>query len=533
MAIFILPSGAEIDLGGSGPNAVSFVENKANASREIGGTGLHEFSGYVKEEFLNELTGKKGAQYFEQMRRNDPAIGAAYMAISMLMRSSNHSITINVPVSEQKKSHEKAIKFANECIEDMQGRPEDWIEDACTALTHGYSLDEISFKIRDGKDSDYNDGKLGISGISPRHQTSVENWDFDEHFRATGYYHSPQWGSGQVYIPLWKSFHFRTSREHDNPEGYSFLRNSVRAYKQVNVVQYAEGIGAERNLAGLPMVEMPVGATSDADYTRARNLVEKARRDEFAGVVLPPPRAPGEDFRWKFSLISSNNVGTGIDTDKIIRRLHSEMLISMLINFLSFGQGGESGGGYAAGRVQGDFFQVAVSGLLSSWEYEINEKLFKKLFRYNQFPGLKKNEYPVIKFSPISQRNMETVRNLLRDMSSIGFIDNQGTDIENWLRGQLDLPPITKEDLEKRKEEAEIATQKALEHQQELAAIVVPPGTDTAPKDVAGVLGKGKPKAKGTPANPTVKGPAGTKPPRDTSPSSVSAKKKDGPTAGL
>ncbi len=535
MPPFVLPSGAIIELGnGTYGGGASLAETENNARRELGGTGLHQYNGYLREEFLAELTGKKGAQYFEQMRRNDPAIGAAYMAISMLMRSSNHSISSNVPKHMQKKAHEKAAKFVEECIQDMEGRPEDWIEDACTSLTHGYALNEISFKTRDGKNSDYNDGKVGIDNISSRSQISLESWEFDEHNRAKGYYHSPVWGSQQVYIPLWKSFHFRTSREHDNPEGYSFLRNSVRAYRQVNVVQYAEGIGAERNLAGLPMVEMPVGASSDADYIRARNLVEKARRDEFAGVVLPPPRAPGEDFRWKFSLISSNNVGTGIDTDKIIRRLHSEMLISMLINFLSFGQGGDSGGGgYAAGRVQGDFFQVAVSGLLASWEYEINEKLFKKLFKYNQFPGLKKNEYPVVKFSPISQRNMETVRNLIRDMSSVGFLDNQGTDIENWLRGQLDLPPITEKDLEIRKEEAEIATQKALEHQQELAAIVVPPGADSAPKDVAGVLGKGKPAAKGTPANPTVKGPSGSKPPRDTSPSAKSAKRSDGPTAGM
>ncbi len=527
MPPFFLPNGVRIELANKSDNP-DVVESEEAFRRELGGSGIHEFSGYISEEFLRELVGKRGAQYFEQMRRNDPAIGAIYMAISMLLRSSQHSVTINVPKSEQRKSHEKAMRFAEECIEDMEGRPEDWIEDACTAIIHGYSLNEIVFKERNGKNSEYNDGKIGIDGCYPRSQMSLESWDFDEHFNPTAYYHSPQWGSAQVYIPLWKSLHFRTTRERNNPEGYSWIRNSVRAYKQVNVIQYAEGIGAERNLAGLPMVSMPVGATSAEDYNRARRLVEKARRDEYAGVILPPPKGIGEDYQWKFSLISSTNVGSGVDTDKIIRRLHSEMLVSMLINFLSFGQGGDSGGGYAAGRVQGDFFQVAISGLLANWEYEINQKVMKKLFKYNQLSGLKKNEYPIIKFSPISQRNMETVRNLVRDMASVGFLDNQGTDIENWLRGQLDLPPITEKDLEERKKEEDIESQKALEHQQELARITVPASAQTAPKDIAGVTGQKTPAA-----NPTVKGPKGSKPPRDVSPSSVSAKRKDGPTSGL
>lgn len=485
--------------------------------REFGSTGLHEWSGYLTEEFLTELQGQRGANYFEQMRRNSPAIGAMYQAMSMLIRSSQYSIDITTPKADRRSTHDRAMKWLEEVFDDMEGNVNDLLDDACSCIIHGYEVSEFTLKYRDGDNSDYNDGKLGIKNIAPRSQLSLERWVFDKNGNTLGFWHHPRWGSTEVYIPIDKCLHFRTTRERNNPEGYSYIRNSVRSYRQVNVVQYSEGIGVERNLAGLPMVTMPVGATTERDYQRARSLVEKARRDEYAGIVLPPAKAPGEDFRWKFELISSHNVGSGVDTDKIIRRLHTEMIVSMLINFLSMGGFGD-GGSYASGRVQGDFFQLSVSGLLSSFEREINEKLCRKLFKLNKFPGLKPDEYTYIRFSPINQRNINTMRNLLRDMAMAGFIDNIGPDIENWLRGQLDLPSITQKDWDKRQEEIDIATQKMIQREQELARVTSPGDADEAPSN----LSKVRPELKDQ----------GVQKPR-TPKGTVSAKRNDGPTAGM
>lgn len=508
--IIYLPNGAE---------HVIEEPTRRQWTQRMGGGGLHEFSGYLNEEFLSELTGKRGANYFEQMRRNDVAIGTMYTAISMLIRSAQHSIDINVPISERTKAHEDAMKFYEEVIDDMECTVEDIIDDANTCIPHGYSLSEFTFKYRDGKNSMFSDGKLGIKSIEPRSQLSLEKWEFDKDFKCIGYWHAPKWGAAEVYIPLSKSLHFRTTRERNNPEGYSFFRNSVRAYKQVNVVQYAEGIGAERNLAGLPMVRMPLGATSEADYMSARTLVEKVRRDEYSGIVLPPPKGIGEEFKWDFELIASHNVGAGIDTDKIIQRLHNEMMQSMLINFL-----GSGSGSYASGRVQGDFFQVAVSSILNSYEREINEKISKKLFKLNKFPGLKPNEHALIRLSPISQRNFDAVRNIVRDMAMAGFIDNMGPDIENWLRGMLDLPSITQKDYEEREKEKEITTQKMLLHQQELAAITVDRKAQQAPKDLAGLSGEGE--------KSSLKGSLKSQKTPRPNMGAKSAKRSDGPTAG-
>ena len=52
---------------------------------EVGQTGLRQFSGWVREEFLQSLVGRQAAQKFREMRDNDPQIGAIMYAIEATM----------------------------------------------------------------------------------------------------------------------------------------------------------------------------------------------------------------------------------------------------------------------------------------------------------------------------------------------------------------------------------------------------------------------------------------------------------------
>src|SRR5215472_7929656 len=53
---------------------------------ELGQTGLRQFSGWVREEFLPNLVGRQGAQKYREMRDNSPIIGALLFAIRATMR---------------------------------------------------------------------------------------------------------------------------------------------------------------------------------------------------------------------------------------------------------------------------------------------------------------------------------------------------------------------------------------------------------------------------------------------------------------
>jgi hypothetical protein len=58
------------------------------AFSEAGLTGLRRAAGYVDEEFLPQLRGRKAVQVFREMADNEPVVGALLFAIDRLLRNS-------------------------------------------------------------------------------------------------------------------------------------------------------------------------------------------------------------------------------------------------------------------------------------------------------------------------------------------------------------------------------------------------------------------------------------------------------------
>jgi hypothetical protein len=53
--------------------------------QEFGATGLKRSAGWVDEEFLPQLRGRKAVQVFKEMSENDPLVGALLFSIRMLL----------------------------------------------------------------------------------------------------------------------------------------------------------------------------------------------------------------------------------------------------------------------------------------------------------------------------------------------------------------------------------------------------------------------------------------------------------------
>ena len=66
-------------------------------------------------------------------------------------------------------------------------------------------------------------------------------------------------GLGTYTIPMSKALLFRTKSRKNNPEGRSILRNAYRSWYFKRRIQEIEGIGIERDLAGLPVMHGPEG----------------------------------------------------------------------------------------------------------------------------------------------------------------------------------------------------------------------------------------------------------------------------------
>ena len=62
------------------------VNYSSNDFREIGSSGLVQYGGEVRQDFLRALQGRRAYANYTQMAENDPVIGACLHAIEMMIR---------------------------------------------------------------------------------------------------------------------------------------------------------------------------------------------------------------------------------------------------------------------------------------------------------------------------------------------------------------------------------------------------------------------------------------------------------------
>src|SRR5258708_502727 len=115
--------------------------------REIGATGLRRFSGFIFEEFLNNLLQWKGAAIYKEMSWNDSTIGACLYAIEMFIRKVEWSVK---PASNQPYDIE-AADFLNSCRDDMSVTWADLVNEIVhETMVYGYDVSELVYKRRCG-----------------------------------------------------------------------------------------------------------------------------------------------------------------------------------------------------------------------------------------------------------------------------------------------------------------------------------------------------------------------------------------------
>ena len=89
--------------------------------QEIGSSGLQRTSGFVIDDFINNLRGVQGMRVWREMSDNDPVIGAMLYAIERLILAIEWKVE---PYTEKdkdlvKKKDEENAQFLKECMEDM------------------------------------------------------------------------------------------------------------------------------------------------------------------------------------------------------------------------------------------------------------------------------------------------------------------------------------------------------------------------------------------------------------------------------
>ncbi len=409
--------------------------------REYGRTGLYRFNtGWIYEEFLRELQGRKGVEVYKEMSENDDIIGAILFATEMLMRQSDW----NIQEAGATQQDLDAAEFVRTCMDDMDETWSEFISEVLSFLPYGWSYHEIVYKRRMGNTrnletrSKYDDGLIGWRKLPVRSQDTLWEWKYDERDNLIGLVQCAPPLYDQVFIPLEKALHFKTRSRKSNPEGRSILRNSYRDWYFKRRIQEIEGIGIERDLAGLPVLTAPDGVDIWSDeckteLAKAEAIVRSVRRDEREGIVL--------GNGWQFTLTSTGG-RRQFDTNQIIERYDTRMAMTVLADFVLLGH--QNVGSFALSSDKTELFSVALGAFLDLICEVFNKQAIPRLIDINRehFAGI--TGYPTLIHGDIETQNLGELGQFVSQMVGIGAITPDGG-MEAYLRMAANLPEMDPE----------------------------------------------------------------------------------------
>ncbi|MBX9836706.1 MAG: hypothetical protein K2X69_00180 [Silvanigrellaceae bacterium] len=209
------------------------IIEKKESYIELGETGLLQSCGYIYEDFIPELRSENKAHIFDEMRKGDIFSPSIHLLNQLLMN-------IKWKMEVNKSPREADLCWS--MFEDMEKPFQQCLEDFITFIPFGFSLCEKIWKKRLGcnvedkrfySKNNHKDGLIAPRKLPLRSQKTIHKWEFDRYGTILGAYQISPFNGKEIYIPIEKLLHFRTTTEGDNPEGLSIMRGSYDNYQIV------------------------------------------------------------------------------------------------------------------------------------------------------------------------------------------------------------------------------------------------------------------------------------------------------------
>jgi hypothetical protein len=398
----------------------------SNYYSELGSTGLNQWGGYIKEEFLRQLQGPRGKQILREMADNDDTVGACLYAIEYFARQvdwrveSDDGVGFSTPNGADR---DEKTEFVRQCLFDDMSQPwSDTVAEALSMLVFGFSLFEIVYKRRVGPDeadpmnrSFFTDGRIGWRKWAPRAQETIDRWEFDDAGGIKRAHQISVAGHPEAWLPIEKCLLFRTTTRKSNPEGRSILRNAFRSWQFKRRIQEYEGIGIERDLAGIPKLKLPESVNfvnpNDPNIQAllhyAKSIVTSIRNDDHAGVVLP--------FGWDLDLLGTA-AKKQFDTNAVITRYDQRIAMSLLADFILIGHDAVGSKALNVSKLKG--FSLAMTSFLDHIQDVVNRIAIPRLFKLNGWPIQK---LPKIKHGEVEDIDLAALADYVQKLSSSGM----------------------------------------------------------------------------------------------------------------
>lgn len=409
-----------------------------DAGTEYGKIGQKKYNGVFFEEFEKRLQGQRAVETYKEMAMNDEIIGSILFAIEMLIKRTEFSVE---PAGDLPQD-EEARQFIQDCLDDINPGWSATLSEILSFLTYGWAIHEICYKRRNGTNDDpclsskFSDGLIGWSKFATRSQDTLYGWVYGEHDDLIGFAQQVPPEYDIRIIPIKKCLHFKTNSNKENPEGKSILRTAYKSYYFKSRIQVIEGIGIERDLAGLPQLIAPEGVDiyndnnpKNASYRQwALNLITTIRRDECEGILMPPG--------WKLELTSSGG-NRQFDVGSVIERYDKKIAGTVLADFITLGHDGT--GSYALANSKTSTFFMAISSYLDIITEVINNQAIPELINLNNSHFTQISGYPKLTHSKIEEIDLTAVADYVTKLIPAGVL-TPDPELEKYLRQVGDLP---------------------------------------------------------------------------------------------
>lgn len=375
------------------------------------------------------------------MVETDETVGSMLYAISTTMRQIKFDYVPQIDGKDAPDDPE-AVKYsdlAQGMLSDMDRPMGDHTEDMLTIAWAGYAPIEIILKRRDGVASVYSDGYYGIDSLNLLDQTTVYDFVYEGHkpvaMRQFGA--SVIGAQGKGVIPLSKLLLYRNSPKYNNPRGRPLLKSAHRVWRLKRKVQDSEVLGIERELCGLPIMEMPEevilaqfeteadGVTPTDEAVQARRMVQAAqaatqdmRLNKTGGLVIPSDpwgeeaEGAGSGAKKYNFRIQTTGGQRAIDSRTAARDYDHAIARTAMMQFLTLGQ--RSGGSYALSDDQSSMAVASIMALADMMVDEWNRKVVSMLWRVNALPPKYR---PRLKHSDVNKNGIVQLGQFLSGMA--------------------------------------------------------------------------------------------------------------------
>lgn len=438
--------------------------SEAELFMEYGNRHLWKNRGFTRDEFLPQLRGQRAAQVFKEMSENDAVVGAVLFAIEMILRRVEWEVEEGG--DEETEGDTERADFIASCMTDMSHSWEDLISDILTFMPYGFSYLEVVYKQRVGpaeKDptrrSHYSDGLIGWRKFMLIPQDTITQFNFDDFGGVQSVeQYTP---AGRAVIPIEKAALFRTTKRW--PTGRSVLRNAYLDWYHKKRIEEIEGIGIERDLAGLPVMYLDPTILADATRrTQYEDIARNIRRDEQEGVLLPALYDESGNKMVELELLTAGG-SRQFDTDAIITRHARYITMSLLQDVVMMGH--EKVGTQALASEKRDLSDTALSAWLGEIASVLNTHLIPRLLELN---GMDMENPPQLVPGDLRQEDILGFTEAIKNVALAGFGISEDTEVENFIRRRLGLPLVDEEEramaqqMEAQREETAMAQQMAL-----------------------------------------------------------------------